>query len=377
MNTYGRNTKVAAIVLGVVAIAGCSSSSKPAATTTTSTMPRATTTTTTRRRTETSTTTVTPTTRATTQSSAPSAVAVSASFVSSSQGFALERSGTVAATTDGGRSWHRVGNLPTHDEEIIRYIDAADGFAFARRSGPLMITHDGGATWTATPTPFTDVFDLAIARGTVYVVALKTGPTVDFQIWSTPVAHLVWKRDPLTLPVGAGPVASVQIVLTGGKGWILGVNRTVIAGARLMRSGTWSTWNPPCLHEFGPAYLSASTATDLVASCDEGVWGGPFKGITHTVWFSHNGGTTFVRKTAPGFGPVLSPSPQTAIVAGGGGLQRTIDGGSSWHDVLPFDGTGGQPDYGFTTSTQGFMLLGHEMLMTRDAGASWQSVTLP
>src|SRR5262249_37457046 len=134
----------------------------------------------------------------------------------------------------------------------------------------------------------------------------------------------------------------------GGKGWILGVNRTVIAGARLNSSNVWATWTPPCKQEFGPAYLSASTATDLAASCNEGVWGGNFNGITPTVWFSHDGGTTFARKTAPAFGPVLSPNPQTAVVAGTNSLQRTTDGGSSWQRVETYDGTGGVKDWGFT-----------------------------
>src|SRR5205814_10483000 len=59
MNTNGRNTKVAVLVLGVVAIAGCSSSMGASSTsTTTVTVPtHATTSTTTRRRIEGSTTT--------------------------------------------------------------------------------------------------------------------------------------------------------------------------------------------------------------------------------------------------------------------------------------------------------------------------------
>ena len=62
-------------------------------------------------------------------------------------------------------------------------------------------------------TPFKSVADLAILRGVVYVVALHQTNPVSFQIWSTPVEHLVWKQDPLTLPVGAGPVPQEQIVL--------------------------------------------------------------------------------------------------------------------------------------------------------------------
>jgi hypothetical protein len=94
------------------------------------------------------------------------------------------------------------------------------------------------------------------------------------------------------------------------------------------------------------------------------------------VWFSHNGGTVFTRKTAPLFGPVLSPNAQTAVVAGNGTLQRTTDGGATWHQVGTIP-TGDTTDWGFTTTTQGFVITGGKMLMTRDAGATWQPTTLP
>ena len=380
MNTYGRNTKVAAIVLGVVAIAGCASSAKSATGTATTTVPRATTSTTTRRRHESSTTTApTPTTAITpvTGSVAPvaSAATVSATFVSANHGFALAADGHIDETTDAGHAWHRVGRVPS-PQGTIRFIDGADGFAFTATRGPLYITHDSGATWAATPTPFTNVYDLAIARGTIDVTAFQQSPKPVFRIWTSPIEHLVWKASSTTLAVGAGPIPSQQIALNGGKGWILGVNRLVIAGARLDANDTWGTWTPPCLHEFGPAYLSASTGTDLVASCDEGVWGGPFSGITPTVWFSHNGGSTFVRRTAPAFGPVLSPNAQTAVVAGGGTLRRTTDGGTTWTTVGRLAG-GDTTDWGFTTPNQGFVITHGQMQMTRDAGASWQPVTLP
>jgi len=383
MTRYGRaHIKVSAILLGVVAMAGCASSAKPAASTAT-TIPRGSTSSTTRRRHPGSTTTTpTPTTGASTVTNpvvpGASAAAVSATFVSANHGYALAADGHIDQTTDGGHTWHRTGSVPS-PQSTIRFIDGADGFAFTAKRGPLYITHDSGATWTVTPTPFDNVYDLAIARGVIDVAAFQQSPKPVFRIWTSPVAHLVWKAAAPTLTVGAGPIPSQQIVLNGGRGWILGVNRLVTSGARLNASNAWTAWTPPCLHEFGPAYLSASTGSDLVASCDEGVWGGNFKGITHTVWFSHDGGATFSRHTAPEFGPVLMANPQTAVVAGpGGGIQRTVDGGASWHLVLPFDATGGIRDSGFTTPTQGFIILGGgEMVMTHDAGASWQPVTLP
>ena len=373
------------MVIGIVALASCSSSGKtavsssttPASGTTATTTPARVTTTTAGGTTATTAPPGTATTTPATVAPGTSAKALSATFVSSAQGFSLEQTGTIVATSDGGHSWHRVGIIATHGpDEVIRYIDPTDGFAFERTAGPLMITHDTGATWTQVSTPFTTVADLAIGHGMIYVISVNQGATVTFQIWSTPVAHLVWKRDPLTLPVGAGPDPVEEIVLNASHGWILDQNRTVIAGAELQANGTWAKWNPPCLNVFGPAYLSASTATDLVATCDEGVWGGNLGKITPTVSFSHDGGATFTRHLAPVFGPVLSPSAQTAAIDGANTIQLTTNGGTSFA-VAASIGASDTSDWGFTSTTQGFVITGGEMLMTYDAGATWTPASLP
>jgi len=368
------NRKVLAVALGVVAMTSCSSSAKSSSTTTTA--PVRANTSTTRKRSGESTTTTNSAPSTTIAPATSSSRAVSASFVSASHGWALAAGGRIDETADGGHRWHRVGTVPSHGEnQIIRFLSDADGFAFARLAGPLLVTHDAGATWTTTPTPFKSVSDLAIARGMVYAVAPHPGSTFDFRIWSTPVAHLVWKQDPLTLEVGAGPVPEQQIVLNGGHGWILNQDRTVISGARLASNGTWTAWKPPCLQVRGPAFLTASTGTDLVAACDEGVWGNP-PPMAPAIRFSHNGGASFVRRTAPVFGAVLSPNAQTAVVAGSQTVQRTTDGGATW-SVVAHTRAGDATDSGFTSSTQGFIITGGQMLMTYDAGATWQPVTLP
>jgi len=155
------------------------------------------------------------------------------------------------------------------------------------------------------------------------------------------------------------------------------VDRTVISGARLTASGSWAAWNPPCLGKNGPAFMAASTSNDAIATCEEGIWGPPAR--ADTVYVSHNGGTTFARHDAPGFGPVAAASPGTAVVGGNGTLWRTTDGGASWSVVAKPATQGTIPvDMGFTTPTQGFAVYQYgPMLMTHDGGASWHAVTLP
>jgi photosystem II stability/assembly factor-like uncharacterized protein len=316
--------------------------------------------------------------------------AVSASFVSPAHGWVLQRGGAVAESTDGGLSWRTIGNVGplAYDESTtrIRFADAKRGFVHDDHD--LFSTDDGGAHWLKLATPFGAVTTLEISHAEVYLVAYDQNAQ-DFALWSSPTDHLAWSKDPRTLPIGAGPVPFQQLVFAGSNGWVVNEDRTVIGGARMRLGGTtfsiagvavaWTNWKPPCLDVNGPARLAASSSLDLVASCDDHEWGGG--PIAPAVYFSHDGGATFHRHAAPGFGEIASPNATTAVVFENGVLRRTTDEGASWTEVA-HEGRGlnasGTPDLGFTTATQGFVIFGSgQMLMTYDAGATWSAVTLP
>src|SRR6185369_16762178 len=108
---------------------------------------------------------------------------------------------------------------------------------------------------------------------------------------------------------------------------------------------------------------------------------------TTYIEFSHDGGTTFARRTAPagrfGAGGPLTPDAHTAVIGQGVNLQRTTDDGATWtvvlhdeHELLGQRDTSGYAtlvDFGFTTEKEGFVVTdGGSMLMTFDAGVSWQ-----
>jgi photosystem II stability/assembly factor-like uncharacterized protein len=76
----------------------------------------------------------------------------------------------------------------------------------------------------------------------------------------------------------------------------------------------------------------------------------------------------------------LSPAPDAAVIADNdtSSLERTTDGGVTWHVVGSGVAQQDMIDGGFTTSTQGFAIFGDgQMLMTYDAGSTWSAVTLP
>ncbi len=385
------HTPVTATLLAAVILAGCAStpSSSP---------------------THTATTTTTTSTSTTTE--APAGFSpVSESFVSARTGWVL---GTVpdgssvelavVHTSDGGITWSRspAPDVTFDDGDrgaaIIRFADQLDGWIMApvttTPSRPplttLWSTHDGGASWHEVAVPggghvtalqaSDGAFQLATIGSNVYAVYL----------YSAAARSDYWARSATSLPGGAGPVASAQLTLRGGEGWAVEVDRTVVAGARLT-SGTWAPWTPPCRDALGPAWLAASSSTDLVALCEEGVWGPPPPDTTTGSWLfaSSDGGDTFSAVGAipePEAGDaaysVATPpgKPRVVVVAEGSGLAATFDGGHTWRNV--YSAPAGQVRViAFTTATQGEAIVTGDtnvstLLMTRDGGAVWYPVRL-
>jgi len=321
--------------------------------------------------------------------------AVSVTFVSLQTGWVLGTAlcgsppcTSLVRTRDGGKSWAGVP-APRADLSVdqspgvsrIRFADADNGWAF----GPdLWMTHDGGSHWSAVSLPGPDkgskVWDLAAANGVVHAVVFGANGV---RILSSPVAADAWRASPTTVPVGAGPVPRAQLVVQGTTGWVVEVDRTVIGGARLS-GGAWAPWQPPCLDAGGPMVLAASTPSDLVAVCDEGVWTGDTP-VTRA-YVSSDGGTTFRPTKTPvplstSTNAAASAAARTAVVAAGGSavIVGTFDGGATWSTVergAPSDWT----DLGFTNPSQGaaveipFDARAGSLLMTVDGGHTWSAV---
>lgn len=264
----------------------------------------------------------------------------------------------------------------------IRFADADNGWAF----GPdLWATHDGGRTWSRIDRSAVGgaVLALETARGTTHVV-VDPGQGGDFKIATSPIARDEFAAAGVSLPVGAGPVPELQLVLSGDAGWVLQNDRTVVNGARL-RDGAWSAWTPVCRDVVGPAYLAASSATDLVAACDVGLWGDPKGGH---LYVSTSGGETAVetgtRIPVALTGAIASGTTDTVVLSGTtpdgtrSVLEATFDRGRTWSQVLDL-GSAQAVDLGFTTADQGVVIAvdpagSSRLYMTRDGGHTWQAV---
>lgn len=328
---------------------------------------------------------------------------LSVTFVSADMGWVLGSAScdsntcpVIVRTLDGGRTWKRIpapntsldstsGLQAGNGVSNLRFADPLDGWAF----GPgLWATHDGGKTWkqlTIPGVPGGAVAALEASAGAVQVVAYDGNTT--FRIASSPVSSDAWLLSALKVPVGAGPVPEVQLVLQGQAGWLLENDRVVTAGAQLV-GGTWEAWQPPCLTFMGPATLAAANARVLNAVCTVGVWGpAPGDQQGDHLYRSSDGGKTFV-ETGPqlpvnGVEAIAAPTTSTIVAAGYGPsnsveLVASNDGGVTWTVVL----NAGQVQVtylGFTIATQGVLITSDsggrsQLLMTRDGGHTWTPV---
>jgi hypothetical protein len=332
---------------------------------------------------------------------------LSVTFVSASQGWVLGgapcgdgsvRCAVIVRTADGGHTWTRTPAPATTVGQAtgawrdgasgvggIRFADANDGWLF----GPeLWITHDGGATWQSQAVPGgsdSQVMTLEAHAGLVHAVVTDGDATHGFQVASSPVADDTWALAATSLRFGAGPVPTVQLVLSGTAGWIVEVDRDVTGGLRL-GAGVWQAWRPPCSGANGAAVLAAYSASQLVAACDEGVWGPAPSGAAagERLYMSSDGGTTFTRGAATiplGSVQQLAQPTATTVVASGAQAVRSTDGGATWRTVLADSpGKEGTIYLGFTTASQGVLITGgrlgpNGLLMSYDGGRTWRPVT--
>ena len=327
-----------AVVVGAVLAAGCSSSGKQSRDDHDDTTMTSAGSTTTAAPTTTRTAPVTPTT-APTHAITVAAPSVSASFVSPRQGFALERNGQIDATTDGGHTWHRVGQPRAVGRRArsIRFIDPSDGFAFQRLQRRAVrsrttAARPGSSSPRRSPTSPTSRSSAARSTSSRCTPGAPSTSGSGRRRWRISCGSRTRSRS----RSAPGRCRRCRSSSRGARAGSSTSNRTVIAGARLRhRTAGGRAGRRPAQAFGGDAGLAASTSTDLVASLQPGPGTPASLAMTSRIEFSHDGGTTFASRTIPnakfGAGGPLSPSPDAAVIVDAGDLRRTTDGGATWH----------------------------------------------
>ncbi|OAR23494.1 hypothetical protein A8W25_29005 [Streptomyces sp. ERV7] len=123
----------------------------------------------------------------------------------------IPRTGSILRTQDGGRTWQ---TLHTPDTRIIGFLtDEAGRTLLAVTDTDLLISRDGGDTWTTEPLgiPVDDVYDVAVGGDSLYFSAGKS----------------LWKRDGLS----SGTLGKATKVYEPGGGK---VSVTVVADSQVV-----------------------------------------------------------------------------------------------------------------------------------------------
>lgn len=332
-----------------------------------------------------------------------------ASFVSADDGFllgiTLKDCATNASsrvvlrkTTDGGLHWTPLpapdapwggiapdGHIPADAVTLVLFADAKDGWAY----GPgLWATHDGGLTWHQVATAGYTVTSMAATDGQV-IASLEScdaaeascsGP-VSVVAETTPAGRDAWTRIP-------GVSGGTQLTAQAGTGYALPVGTGTANGADALFTGPadgsarWVRRPIPC--QPGAIALSATTANHLLLSCARL---GTHPAPTY-LYASADAGEHWSRiGTTLGLYDGASTVEQTAdgviLVAGiYNGIALSRDGGRTWTWPTAIDdafvtGGGAAIQADLFTNSDGYAIVGGNALwITRDAGTTWQQVTV-
>jgi photosystem II stability/assembly factor-like uncharacterized protein len=310
---------------------------------------------------------------------------------------------SITRTTDGGRTWVGIPapradlepngqNGCDADQPCVRGIRFAnDGVGYAYGSTALYLTTDGGAHWSR-QSGQADAIE--IVNGTALRVSHDMPgcpPGCGYQVSTAPVGATSWRT--VTAP-GAVTGNAAQLLRVGHRAFLT-VYRNPAGGAgnaqaTLLASGDdgqhWTTRPDPCGEPGGKEADSRQMAVapdgSLTVLCQVR------EDQTVFVVTSTDGGATFGQHHpvpgGSGAGAVGAASARTLVVAAGGTLYRSADGGASWTSVAAAPvpspggpgGSGGSPVIGFQDGRTGrWVPGGRTVLTTTDGAASWTAHT--
>ena len=310
----------------------------------------------------------------------------------------------LAATTDGGRSWHVTGATvplgPVPDGVVPEQIAApspADVWAVVGR-GRLMATHDGGSDWQAQAVA-SPVAQVTAADGFVWAVSCPRVPGRIYplacrpQLWRTRSAKDSWTR--VALPrTTAQDAFHVRFAVTSNDMMIALSEASKRPDGELLTSHDaglrWTKRRAPTWD-----HNKCDNVAGLTAHSPRSFWllclgaaaaGSSDKGLLHSTdagrtWSTVSAVTSLTHSPRPGSLPVSEPS---ALAAGSqtrlwlsltNGLAESNDGGRRWTAVPRAADPGGWPSVIDVLSARHAWLLasGAGLWRTSD-GTHWRAI---
>jgi len=299
----------------------------------------------------------------------------------------------VMRSSDGGKSFVRVGTLPAADYRI-EFANREDGYAFGS-GGPddesrLYWTGDGGKTWRFALARFrySPPQVAVITDGHAYVLVSTNcsgkGPCKSVQLASSPVTNDRWTTRPVPLTVGEAENQFSWAVF-GSNVWLL---LTSVSNAHLLVSHdggrTFSKLTPGGYLGARGCNLTATSPTTLWGFCATGNGGYAIR--------STDGGRSFVNVRTPGgmsnYILIYPVSHSEAIFYQlAGDLWLTRDGGKRFSSLLRIPHSSEYSCEVALASAATWLVFGflalsgpntsYLMWRSTNGGHSWQSVKAP
>jgi hypothetical protein len=304
----------------------------------------------------------------------------------------------MARTTDGGTSWTSMKPPPANvssgtggcaDPCVtgIRFATPTIGYAFGPTA--LFLSTDGGASWHRQAG---GAVALETLDGNVIRVSTQCVPGCPYQVQTSPIGSATWQRR-ASIEAGISPGV---ILRRAGHSAYLAVLGHTSGGAQAATTALWVStddgagWadrGEPCPQNL-PGYGELDTS-QVATAADDSVTVLCTPRMQGTAWAftmtSTDGGRTFTRGYLKALGGgqsavLAAASANVLLVSLPDGTYRSTDGGQHFARTSNPNG-GAAPGpvswLGFESATLGHALSadGRTLWTTRDAGATWTSLT--
>lgn len=192
-------------------------------------------------------------------------------FTSLQDGWALSRDGVILKTSNGGASWDQLGYKQGIQVQSFNASDANTAWVQNESINRVLITHDGGTSWTSMVPPSSDFVTRYLPLNASVVWALE-GHTTPPSLHRTLNGGVSWEAIPLpALASGWARNIDNLVVVSANEVWLTGTDSGSQNGAYVnnkfaikTRDGgqTWQTFTP---YPNGMQFLQFGTANVVYA----------------------------------------------------------------------------------------------------------------
>lgn len=277
-------------------------------------------------------------------------------MLNNSEGVFVGSRGTIARTSDGVNTWQNVDGSAKNYLNYVQFVNNNEGFILGS-DRTFMSTTDGGKNWVARKVNSPDFY----GGNDLFFVNTSYGWIPSYNdLFKTTNGGVNWTK--YTYSGGGGPFQSVYFTSTA-------IGYSVGNSGRILKTtdggNTWNTQTTGTTQNLRKIFFADASHGWAV-------------GDNGTILATTNAGTTWALQssgTTTSFGSVHfnSINDGWATTSGVNGLYRTVNGGSTWTQVIIDPNSVTYPSQAqFLDSNTGFVLANEFVYATTDGGATWK-----